>query len=52
MGVVKYKSVPRKGESTVKRVTLWIDKDLLPILAKQPNKGRFVNEAIRNYIKK
>ena len=49
---MKYKKHTRRGESSVKSVHLYIDTDLLPVLQAQPNKTRFVNDAIRFYIKK
>lgn len=51
--MAKYKQHTRTGEgSSVKSVHLYIDIDLLPVLQEQPNKTRFVNDAIRAYIKK
>nr|DAM25340.1 MAG TPA: bifunctional protein PutA [Caudoviricetes sp.] len=49
---MKYKKHTRTGESSVKSVHLYIDLDLLPVLQAQPNKTRFINDAIRFYIKK
>lgn len=41
----------KKGTgATVKLVGIQIDNDLLPYLDAQPNKSRFVNEAIRKYL--
>lgn len=36
-----------KGKKTVTLVGVQIDNDLLPYLKAQPNKSRFVNDAIR-----
>lgn len=48
---MKYKRSP-KGKKTVKLVGLQIDLDLLPALERQPNKSRFVNDAIRFFLSK
>ena len=43
------KSSPKNGR-TQKAMCINIDIDLLPALAEQPNKARFINEAIREKI--
>lgn len=39
-----------KGVRTQKMMSLRIDNDLLPWLEKQPNKGRYINNLIRQDI--
>lgn len=43
----------KRGEGkTVKAYTFYIDLELLPYLNEQPNKNRWINEAIRMRCKK
>lgn len=48
--VNKYKRTKKGVGGTVTLVGVQIDNDLLPYLNAQPNKSRFVNEAIRKYL--
>lgn len=47
----KYKSSPKGKGATVKGYHLYIDSELVAVLEGQENKTRFVNDAIRNYVK-
>lgn len=46
------KKYAKKGTRTQKHVSFRIDLDLLERLQDVPNKGRFINEAIRTYLEK
>lgn len=48
---MKHKPHTRGGGSSIKSVHLYIDIDLLPALQQQENKTRFVNDAIRAFLK-
>lgn len=50
--MVKYKTNKRNGHSSIVHLHVCLDEDLAPALAMLPNKSRFVNEAIRLYLKK
>lgn len=39
-----------KGQRGQKHISFRIDLDLLELLERQPNKGRAINEALRQYL--
>lgn len=47
--MVKYKQNKRRGVRTTKCMHTYIDVDLLDYVNEQPNKTRFINDAIRAY---
>jgi hypothetical protein len=47
----KYKKYER-GTSSVIKMLFCLDDDLKSVIDAQPNKSRFINNAIRQYIKK
>ena len=46
------KTYAKRGERSQKMVTFRLDLDLQDILDEQPNKGRFINDCIRQAISK
>lgn len=44
------KTYAKRGERSQKMVTFRLDLDLQDILDEQPNKGRFINDCIRQAI--